>query len=132
MVNLMMCINWSKFLIPLTKDAMFKWSRVMVTVSNRMNGSANESGFLRPARIPYKVVYSLLFTLIIVIIVLLLPSKITRKQALLERSSNNIQIIKEDPLLYGYNATYPFTTPISKLEIPNRVRGVGLSPCRNP
>ena len=89
---------------------MFKWSRVSVT---RMTPHSNENGFLRPTRIPYKVLYALLFTLILVIIVLLLPSGLTRRkpQALLESSS---VLIKEDYALFEYNSTYPLTPPTSK------------------
>ena len=96
---------------------MFKWSRVSVT---RMSSLSSENGFLRPARIPYKVLYSLLFTLIVVIIVLLLPSELTRRNrppTLLDHHS--MVLVKEEYSLFEFNQTYPLTTPTSKLIVIN-------------
>ena len=75
---------------------------------------STENGFLRPTRIPYKVLYSLLFTLIVVIIVLLLPSGFSSRAmpALLE--SDNMVLIKEEYSLFEYNSTYPLTAPSSE------------------
>ncbi len=82
-----------------------------------MSSMPNDNGFLRPARVPYKVLYSLLFTLIVVIIVLLLPANVSKRKGpeLLEsgRTANMI-LIEEESSLYGYNTTYPLTEPISK------------------
>lgn len=91
---------------------MFKWSRVSVT---RMSSLSNENGFLRPARVPYKVLYALLFTLIVVIIVLLLPSELARRGAQTVLDHGSTVIMKEEYSLFEYNQTYPLTTPASKL-----------------
>ena len=98
-------------LTPCANGGMFKWSRVSVT---RMSSLSSDNGFLRPARIPYKVLYSLLFTLIVVIIVLLLPSGLTRRNppTLLD---NNMVLIKEEYSLFELNQTYPLTVPTGNL-----------------
>ena len=103
---------------------MFKWSRAAVT---RMNGSVTpDSSFLRPARVPYKVLYALLFTLLIVIIVLLLPTATNHPTQLIaisavERvdregtsSGGALTIVKDDCASFTYNTTYPLTPPRSK------------------
>ena len=102
---------------------MFKWSRATVT---RMNGTATTDGtFLRPTRVPYKVLYSLLLTFLVVIIVLLLPNnhstrliavsaveRIDREAA--ASSSGTTSLFKEDCTTFSFNTTYPLTPPISK------------------
>ena len=90
---------------------MFKWSRVSVT---RMSSLSSENGFLRPARIPYKVLYSLLFTLIVVIIVLLLPSELTRRSRPPTLLDSSMVLVKEEYSLFEFNQTYPLTAPTSK------------------
>ena len=103
---------------------MFKWSRAAVT---RMNGTVTpDSSFLRPARVPYKVLYALLFTLLIVIIVLLLPTATNHPTQLIaisavERvdregtsSGGALTIIKDDCASFTYNTTYPLTPPKCK------------------
>lgn len=102
---------------------MFKWSRAAVT---RMNGSITpDSSFLRPARVPYKVLYALLFTLLIVIIVLLLPTANHPTQLIaisaVERvdregtsSGGTLTVVKDDCASFTYNTTYPLTPPRSK------------------
>ena len=103
---------------------MFKWSRAAVT---RMNGAVTpDSSFLRPARVPYKVLYALLFTLLIVIIVLLLPTSTNHPAQLIaisavERvdregtsSGGTLTIVKDDCASFTYNTTYPLTPPRSK------------------
>ncbi len=91
---------------------MFKWSRVSVT---RMSSLSNENGFLRPTRIPYKVLYSLLFTLIVVIIVLLLPSGLTTRGRSPTLVDSSMVLVKEEYSLFEFNQTYPLSTPTSKL-----------------
>ena len=80
---------------------MFKWSRVA-----RMNG-ATENGFMRPTRVPYKVLYALLFTTVVVLIALLLPSDFRRRPV----GDPNLLIIEEEFALYSYNRTYPLSPP---------------------
>jgi hypothetical protein len=94
--------------------AMFKWSRASLGSATKMNQKSSENGFLRPTRIPYKVLYALLFTLIVVIIVLLCPSGFfsPASPVLLE---DGMILIKEDYSQFGYNTTYPLTTPSSEL-----------------
>ena len=78
---------------------------------NRMNGSG-ENGFMRTARVPYKVLYALLFTLLVVIVVLLLPSERRAGQDGWEGGGGHgVFLIKEDYALYSYNDTYPLTPP---------------------
>lgn len=93
------------------RDDMFKWSRVNLGSMTRMSSMSSDNGFLRPTRIPYKVLYSLLFTLLLVIIVLLLPSGFTSRAspALLESG-----VIFEEYSLFEYNSTYPLTAPTSE------------------
>ena len=83
---------------------MFKWSRVA-----RMNG-ATENGFIRPTRVPYKVLYALLFTVVVVLTALLLPSDFRRRPM----GDPNLLIIEEEFALYSYNRTYPLTPPTRK------------------
>lgn len=92
---------------------MFKWSRVNLGSMTRMSSMSGDNGFLRPTRIPYKVLYSLLFTLILVIIVLLLPSGFTShvSPALLD---SGVILIKEQYSFFEYNSTYPLTAPTSE------------------
>lgn len=97
---------------------MHKWSRATVT---RMSSMSSENGFLRPARVPYKVLYALLFTLIVVIIVLLLPSELTRSSGTRPLLESNMVLVKEEYSLFEFNSTYPLTAPSSKLTTPCRV-----------
>jgi len=70
--------------------------------------SSKDDGFVRTARIPYRVVYALLFTLIIVMIALLLPS---RKRPPYLGQPSDVFVINNDNLMYTYNSTYPLTAP---------------------
>ena len=98
---------------------MFKWSRATVT---RMNGSATpDSSFLRPTKVPYKVLYALLLTLIVVIIVLLLPNSqrtdlvaVSAVERTDRESSGTLTMIRDDCATFTFNTTYPLTPPTSK------------------
>lgn len=82
---------------------MFKWSRA---TRGAMNG---ENGFMRAARVPYRVLYALLFTLVVVIIVLLLPSDLRSP------GPGPTILVEEDLTWYTYNTTYPLSSPIREL-----------------
>ena len=99
---------------------MFKWSRVA-----RMNG-ATENGFIRPTRVPYKVLYALLFTTVVVLTALLLPSDFRRRPM----GDPNLLIIEEEFALYSYNRTYPLTPPTRKKSLAF-IGGSNLSICHS-
>ena len=96
---------------------MFKWSRVA-----RMNG-AGENGFMRPTRVPYKVLYALLFTTVVVLIALLLPSDFRRRPV----GDPNLLIVEEEFALYSYNRTYPLTSPTCEQKL-GFIGGWGIHP----
>lgn len=80
----------------------------------RMN-VGQEDGFVRTARVPYKVLYALLFTLVIVIIALLLPSNFKSSHPAFGQTKD-VFLIKEDYAVYTYNSTYPLTAPQCKYD----------------
>lgn len=105
---------------------MFKWSRATAT---RMNGAVTpDSSFLRPARVPYKVLYALLLTLLVVIIVLLLPNHRTTRELIaisaverIDRDSSSggtSTLTRDECVTLTYNVTYPLTPPKCKRETP--------------
>lgn len=97
---------------------MYKFSRA--TSLPKMN-TGQEEGFVRTARVPYRVLYALLFTFIIVIIALLLPRR-TRNPAF--GNASDVFLIHDDYLLYTYNSTYPLTAPNTIGDVKNFRIGV--------
>ena len=91
---------------------MYKFSRASSLPSMK---SGQEDGFVRTARVPYRVLYALLFTLIIVIIALLLPSSVRRSPHPVFGQTNFL--IHDDYQVFTYNSTYPLTTPTCKYSL---------------
>ena len=102
---------------------MYKWTRAVSMP--RMN-VGQEDGFVRTARVPYKVLYALLFTLVIVIIALLLPSNIRSSHPAFGQTKD-VFLIKEDYAMYTYNSTYPLTAPVCKYFIKHEDVSFGRS-----
>ncbi len=91
---------------------MYKFSRASALPSMK---TGQEDGFVRTARVPYRVLYALLFTLIIVTIVLLLPSSVRRSPHPVFGQTNFL--IHDDYQVFTYNSTYPLTTPSCKCSV---------------
>ncbi len=86
---------------------MYKFARASSLPS--MATTQDDGGFVRAARVPYRVLYALLFTLIIVLIALLLPSSVRRSSHPVFGQINFL--VHEDSQVFTYNTTYPLTNP---------------------
>ena len=80
-----------------------------------MSETGVENGFMRPTRLPYRVLYALLFACVLFITALLLPGRLR----CCSQSAAPVLVPQEPGTgSFTYNATYPLTPPRSESQPP--------------